>query len=131
MSPLEAIEHRLATALAALDSAAGFVRQANELDDRANLRHIGTAINATWELRETIHTKRPELRPGFVVEEGEDPDRFELLGRVARAADELERAGDFAAAAKQYQELLVRSAYGHWELVAQAGLYRTQQQAAL
>jgi hypothetical protein len=130
MSPLESIEQRLATALTALDSAAVFVREAQELDNKANLRHIGTAINAAWELREAIHKIQPELRPELVIEQADDPDRFERLGLIASAAYEAEKSGDLVLAVQKYQELLTESSYGHYELVAEAGLYRTQQESA-
>ncbi len=129
MSPLEAIEQRLAVALTALDSAAGLVREAQELDDSANLRYLGTAINAAWELRETIQKIRPDLKHQMVVERDDDPDRFERLGQIAHSAYEAETSGDLALAAQGLRELLQQSTRGHYALIAEAGLFRTQAKA--
>jgi hypothetical protein len=125
MKPIELIETRLAEALQALDDAAGFVREAEEVDTDSNLRNLGKAIVYAWEVREAVHKIRPDLKPIFVQESDKNRARYEELSALASLAYQTEKNQDWEKAVMFYQDLKKSARYGYFELVAEAGLYRT------
>lgn len=129
MKPIELIEARLAEALQALNDAAGFIRQAEEIETDANLRNLGKAIVFAWEVREAVHKIHPNLRPNFAQELAENRARYEELSELASLAYQAEKNQDWEKAVMHYQDLKTSARYGYFELVAEAGLYRTNQYA--
>jgi hypothetical protein len=124
MKAIKLIESRLAEALQALDEAAGFVRDAEEIDTRENLKRLGHAINCAWELREEVHKIRPDLKPNFVIEASDNYARYEELSKLSQLAHSAEENKDWEKSKKLYVELKKTARRGYFVMVAESGLYR-------
>ena len=76
-------------------------------------------------MRNAIYEIKPEIKREFVIEYLNDRQRYEDLRIIHMEAFEAEEAADYEKAIKKYDELLSKSEYGFFKLVAEAGLYRS------
>lgn len=89
------------------------------------LRSIGHAVNSLWEVREALYKVHPELKRDFVSEYELDETRYNSLLAIHDQAEEAERSGNLAEAARLFRQLYAQATYGFFKLCAEAGLYRT------
>ena len=106
MHPLEDLNRTLRVAAMLLDSAAGQVRDAKLLPVKGNIRTIGEALAAIFEVQQAIYKQQPELglEPRYEEPPQEVREANRRLGQAMVAADELADAGKL----KEARELLSR-----------------------
>ena len=124
MKTLRQLDHLLAEAAQCLDDSAQAVREIPDIETKAGLIRIGTAMNSIWELREIVHKISPELRPAFVEEHETDVARYEELEAMAGVAYKLEHSGEIVAAIASFEALRNKARFGYFQMVAEAGLFR-------
>jgi hypothetical protein len=78
-----------------------------------------------WEVGDAIYEIRPDIKRDFVTEYSNDKQRYEDLSGLHRRAAKSEEAGDYDSAINLYNELLLKSKYGFFKLLAESGLYRS------
>ncbi len=125
MANLESLEALLAEALQCLDESAGLIRAIPQLNVDQNLRRVGHAIHSVWDIQDEIYTLRPDLKPSFVAEYEQDSKRYEKLSELANRAHALEAAGNLSEARALFNSLCIAAVSGHFRIVGEAGLYRT------
>ncbi|WP_249291245.1 porphobilinogen deaminase [Campylobacter curvus] len=128
---LEYMDIYLGEALECLDSAgAELVKYKNEsqndekLEAQELLFVVSKSITELWKAREILYERKPDLKQNFKKEFDADPKKYEELSKISQAAQKLEQDGKLKETVKKYEELLKRSNFRHFALVAQAGLYR-------
>lgn len=124
MAAHDSLEGLLAEALQCLDNAARDIRSISELDTNSGLKKLGRAIMEIWELREQLHSIRPDLKPNFVVEYAQNPMRYDALSEISKIAHEYEESGDYKNAKVKFNELCSSAISGYFCMVGEAGLYR-------
>ena len=97
MHPLESLHRSLRVAAMLLDSAAGQVRDAKLLPVKKNIRTIGEALVAVFEIQQAIYKQSPELNLERKYEDPPEEVRLanRRLGEVMVAADEFADQGRF------------------------------------
>ena len=135
---LEHMDICLGEALEYLDSAgAELVKYKNEFQNNEKLETeelltaVSKSITQLWKAREILYEKKPDLKQNFKKEFDADPKKYEELSKISQAAQKLEQEGKLKEAVKKYEELLKRSNFRHFTLVAQAGLYRCEKGESL
>jgi hypothetical protein len=92
MASLDELHNRLRVAAALLDSAAKQVRDLPLAPPKENIRHLGDALAAIFDVLRAIYAVRPDLTPTFLTESSPVSDankRFTAaLGEALRLADE-------------------------------------------
>jgi len=92
MAPLDELHHRLRVAAALLDSAAQDVRDIALAPPKENIRHLGQALAAIFDVLRAIYAVRPDLTPKFLTESSPASDANKrltaALGEALRLADE-------------------------------------------
>ena len=124
MASLAHLDVLLGESLEQLMDAASEIRGLDELDQKAAVKHIGMAVLELWEVREEIYRLHPTLKRDFVREYEQDKERYESLNELFKRAAEFEDAMEMDSARRLYQELLRKSRFGYFRLLAEAGLYR-------
>ena len=125
MASYEHLDLLLGQALECMDDAADEIRALCIFSQKDLLKHIGDSIAELWEVREAIYEIKPEIKRDFVAEYSNDRQRYEDLQMIHKKATEAEENGDYDTAIRNYEELLLKSKYGFFKLIAEAGLYRT------
>jgi hypothetical protein len=131
MATLEQLEGLLAEALQCLDDSAGLVRELPELETNPNLKLLGHSINNIWEVREQIHSLRPDLKPPFVLEHDQDKLRYDKLDEISHQAHAAKTSGNVAQASALFARLRSSSAAGYFCMVAEAGLFRLSERKSI
>jgi len=129
MSQLDEIDKFIGEALENIMVAAKLIRASDELDTDINLRPIGKATCALWEVRDTIYKIQPDLTPDFVNELSENKIRYEELSKTHELARSFEEDGKLGKALIAFEELLFKAEIGHFKRLAEAGLYRVSQKS--
>jgi hypothetical protein len=105
MAPLDELHHRLRVAAALLDSAAQDVRDIPLASPKENIRHLGDALAAIFDVLRAIYAVRPDLAPKSLAEVGPASEANKrltaALGNALRLADE-GRTTDAAALLASY-----------------------------
>ncbi len=127
MATFESLEGLLAEALECLDESANLIRGIPQMNTDQNLRRVGNAINSLWDIRDEIHTVRPDLKPTFVVEFERNRERYETLSELANQAYALEASGSLGEARALFGNLCTAAVTGYFRTVGEAGLYRVSQ----
>jgi hypothetical protein len=125
MASFEQLDLLLGEALENMMGAAQEIRALDTQKTKEYLRHIGMATGELWGIREDVYSFRPDITRDFVSESKSDRPRFEELSKLHERAGVAEERGDFVLARTLYTELLGKSHYGWFKLLAEAGLYRT------
>ena len=125
MATFEHLDLLLGQALECTEEAASEIRELSLLKQKEMLKHIGRSIVELWEVRDSIYDLRPDLKRDFAKEFSSDQQRFEDLNVIQRKAAEAERSGDYDLSISTYNDLLSKSKYGFFQLLAEAGLYRS------
>lgn len=128
MPTFEHIVLLLGQALECMEEAASEIRELSLVKQDEMLKHIGRSIVELWEVRDVIYDIRPDIKRDFAKEYSNDQQRFEDLNVIQRKAAEAERAGDYDLSLNIYNDLLSKSKYGYFQLLAEAGLYRSMTQ---
>ena len=124
MASLAHLDLVLGQSLEELVEAASEIKALNELDGKDLIRRIGNAITEIWAIREEIYRINPTLKRDFVTESEQNEERFESLDDLFHRAAKLEDNNEKDSAKELYKELLQRSRFGYFRLLAEAGLYR-------
>ena len=124
MASLAHLDLVLGQSLEELVEAASEIKALNELDGKDLIRRIGNAITEIWAIREEIYRINPTLKRDFVTESEQNGERFESLDDLFHRAAKLEDNNEKDSAKELYKELLQRSRFGYFRLLAEAGLYR-------
>ena len=124
MASLAHLDLVLGQSLEELVEAASEIKALNELDGKDLIRRIGNAITEIWAIREEIYRINPTLKRDFVTESEQNEERFESLDDLFHQAVKLEDNNEKDSAKELYKELLQRSRFGYFRLLAEAGLYR-------
>ena len=124
MASLAHLDLVLGQSLEELVEAASEIKALNELDGKDLIRRIGNAITEIWAIREEIYRINPTLKRDFVTESEQNEERFESLNDLFHQAVKLEDNNEKDSAKELYKELLQRSRFGYFRLLAEAGLYR-------
>jgi hypothetical protein len=127
MASFEQLDLLLGEALENMMGAAAEIRALNMEHTEENIKHIGMATLELWQIRDHIYSVRPDIKRDFVAERERDSQRFEELNDLHHRAGIAEEETDIALARTLYIELLHRSQYGWFRLLAEAGLYRTSE----
>jgi hypothetical protein len=127
MASFEQLDLLLGEALENMMGAAAEIRALNTEYTKEGIKHIGMATLELWQIRDHIYSVRPDIKRDFVAEHERDPQRFEELNDLHISAGTAEERGDIALARTLYNDLLHRSRYGWFKLLAEAGLYRTSE----
>jgi hypothetical protein len=125
MGSYEHLDLLLGQALECLDDAAGEVKTLSIYNRKDLLKHIGRSIVELWEVRDAIYNIKPDIKRDFVTEYSDDKQRYENLSELHKEAVNSEEAGDYESAINLYNELLLKSKYGFFKLLAESGLYRS------
>lgn len=125
MASYEHLDLLLGQALECMNDAADEIGALSIFSQKDLLKHIGDSIAELWEVREAIYEIKPEVKRDFVAEYSNDRQRYEDLQMIHKKAAEAEENGDYGTAIRNYDELLLKSKYGFFKLIAEAGLYRT------
>ena len=125
MSTFEHLDLLLGQALECMEEAASEIREISLVKQKEMLKHIGRSIVELWEVRDAIYEIKPDIKRDFAKEYSNDQQRFEDLNSIQRKAAEAERGGDYDEAMNIYKDLLSKSKYGFFQLLAEAGLYRS------
>lgn len=125
MASYEHLDLLLGQALECMDEAAGEIKALSIINQKEMLRHIGRSIVELWEARDAVYELRPDIKRDFVTESSNDEQRYEDLNLIHRKAAQAEEDEDFETAINIYSELLSKSKYGFFQLLAEAGLYRS------
>ncbi len=128
MASFEQLDLLLGEALENMMAAAQEIRALDTQKTKEYIRHIGMATGELWAIREDIYSFRPDIKRDIVVEIEHDPQRYEELSDLHQRAGVAEEQGDLILARALYNELLHRSQYGWFTLLAQAALYRTSEE---
>jgi hypothetical protein len=124
MPSYQHLDALIGEALECADDAAGVVRDLQFAPVDRHLKKIGEAIVALWEVRDALYKACPELKRDFVAEYELDESRYNALLAIQNEADEAEKRGRVAEAARLYQNLLAEAKFGYFKLCAEAGIYR-------
>ena len=124
MASLAHLDVLLGESLEQLMDAAREIGGLEELDQKASIKRIGAAVMEIWAVREEIYRLHPTLKRDFVRECEQDEERFESLNELFQRAAKFEDTMEMDSARRLYQELLKRSRFGYFRLLAEAGLYR-------
>jgi hypothetical protein len=108
-----------------MEEAASEIRELSLVKQKEMLKHIGRSIVELWEVRDAIYEIRPDIKRDFAKEFSNDQQRFEDLNVIQKKASEAEIVGDYELAINIYNDLLSKSKYGFFQLLAEAGLYRS------
>ena len=111
-----------------MEEAASEIRALSLVKQKEMLKHIGRSIVELWEVRDAIYEIKPDIKRDFAKEYSNDQQRFEDLNVIQRKAAEAERGGDYDEAMNIYKDLWSKSKYGFFQLLAEAGLYRSMEQ---
>jgi len=122
MASYEHLDLLLDQALECMDEAAGKIRELSIFNQKDLLKHIGRSIVELWEVRDAISEIKPEIKRDFVTEYSNDKQRYEDLNVLHRKVVTSEDAEDYESAISHYNELLSKSNYGFFKLIAEAGL---------
>ena len=125
MVTFEHLDLLLGQALECIEEAASEIRELSLVKQKEMLKHIGRSIVELWEVRDLIYEIRPDIKRDFAKEYSKDQQRFEDLNLIQRKAAEAEKGGDYELAINIYNDLLSKSKYGFFKLLAEAGLYRS------
>ena len=125
MASYEHLDLLLGQALECMDEAAGEVKTLSIYNQKDLLKHIGRSIAELWEVRDAIYEIKPDIKRDFVTEYSNDKQRYKGLSDLHRKAIKSEDAGDYESAINLYNELLLKSKYGFFKLLAESGLYRS------
>lgn len=117
----EALE-QLQSAMAEVVKFKGEIKNSKEI-----LTKTSSAMLEIWAARDIFYADNPECKRDFKREFEEDGKRYEELSEIQNRAVKFEEEGKFKEAGEIYKELLEISKYGFFKLVAQAGLYRCNQ----
>jgi hypothetical protein len=128
MASFEQLDLLLGEALENMLGAAQEIRALGTPKEKDYIRHIGMVTTELWAIREDVYSVRPDIKRDFVAEHERDPQRFEELNDLHIRARIAEGEGDIDSARTRYIELLHRSQYGWFTLLAEAGLYRMSKQ---
>ena len=115
----------LGQALECIDEAAGEIKALSVISQKEWLKHIGRSIVELWEVRDAIYEIKPDIKRDFVTKYSNDKQRYEDLSLIHKEAANAEDAGDYVSAINLYNELLEKSKFGYFKLIAEAGLYRS------
>ena len=108
-----------------MDEATGEIKTLSIFNQKDLLKHIGHSIVELWEVRDAIYEIKPDIKRDFVTEYSNDKQRYEDLSDLHKKAVKSEEAGDYESAINLYNELLLKSKYGFFKLLAESGLYRS------
>ena len=125
MVTFEHLDLLLGQALECIEEAASEIRELSLVKQKEMLKHIGRSMVELWEVRDPIYEIRPDIKRDFAKEYSKDQQRFEDLNLIQRKAAEAEKSGDYELAINIYNDLLSKSKYGFFKLLAEAGLYRS------
>ena len=125
MATFEHLDLLLGQALECIEEAASEIRELSLVKQKEMLKHIGRSIVELWEVRDHIYDIRPDIERDFSKEYSKDQQRFEDLNLIQRKAAEAEKGGDYELAINIYNDLLLKSKYGFFKLLSEAGLYRS------
>ena len=128
MATFEHLDLLLGQALECMDEAAGEIKELSLLKQKEMLKHIGRSMAELWEVRDAIYGIKPDVKRDFVKEYSDDKQRYEDLNAIQRKAGQAERSGNYNLAIGVYNDLLSKSEYGFFKLLAEAGLYRSIKQ---
>src|SRR6266404_8909814 len=113
MAPLDELHHRLRVAAALLDSAAQDVRDIPLAPPKENIRHLGQALAAIFDVLRAIYAVRPDLTPKFLTESSPASDANKrltaALGEALRLAVLVMRTPNSASLSDAYLTLRVSS----------------------
>src|SRR5438067_13776564 len=91
MASVDELHNRLRVAAALLDTAAHEVRDIPLAPPKENIRHLGHALAAVFDVLRSIYAVRPDLTPKFLTESSAAADankRFtSALGEALRLAE--------------------------------------------
>jgi hypothetical protein len=125
MASLEHLDILLGDSLELIIEAASEVRGIDQIDNKIFLMKIGKVVTSIWSIREDLYKIKPSLKRDFVVERELDKVRYETLGKLFQEALLEEENDNFEAARSFYQKLYDDSRFGYFRLLAEAGLYRS------
>ena len=125
MASFEHLDLLLGQALECMDDAAGEIKELSLLQQKELLKQLGHGIVEIWEVREAIYKIKPEIKRDFVTEYSNDRQRYEDLQQIHIKAIQAEKTEKYEEAINIYNELLTKSEYGFFQLIAEAGLYRS------
>jgi hypothetical protein len=125
MRSYEHLDLLLGQALECIDDAASEIKELSIFNQKDLLKHIGRSILELWEIRDAIYEIKPDIKRDFVTEYSKDKQRYEDLSDLHRKAIKSEEAGDYESAISLYNELLSKSKYGFFKLLAESGLFRS------
>jgi hypothetical protein len=125
MAKFEHLDLLLGQALECIEEAASEIRELSLVKQEEMLKHIGRSIVELWEVRDVVYEIKPDIKRDFAKAFFKDQQRFEDLNAIQRKAAEAERAGDYDLSINIYNDLLLKSKYGYFQLLAEAGLYRS------
>ena len=127
MTTRKALDLLLAEALEDLGAAAGVARAIPNFDAEPVLRTVADASVRIWDVRDTLHSAEPSLKPEFVDLYHSDRELYDRLFDHLQKAEEAEDQRDKSLAKRLYEELLETSRVRFFKTHAQAGLYRLMQ----
>lgn len=130
MASVDELDFLLGEALGNIMRACGQVTTLDLQKSGKHLSHMGKAIYELWEVREVLHSMRPDIEPAYIREMDSDPVRYEELKQLREKAGSAEENGEAGSAHVLYAELLSRSRQGWFRMLAEAGLYRTSAEGA-
>ena len=125
MATFEHIDLLLGQALECIENAASEIKELSLSKQEEMLKHMGRSIVELWEVRDVIYDIRPDIKRDFAKEFSNDKQRFEDLNVIQKRAAEAERSGDYDLSINIYNDILSKSKYGYFQLIAEAGLYRS------
>jgi hypothetical protein len=100
MASLDELHNRLRVAASLLDAAAQDVRDLPLAPPKDNIRHIGDALAAIFDVLRAIYAVRPDLTPAYLKESSATPDANKRLTQALGEALRLAELGQTSEAAE-------------------------------
>jgi hypothetical protein len=100
LATVDELHNRLRVAAALLDAAAQEVRDIPLAPPKENIRHLGEALAAIFDVLRAIYAVRPDLTPSFLTESSATPDANKRLTRALGEALRLSDLGQTTEAAE-------------------------------
>ncbi len=125
MATLEHLDALLGESCELLSEAVGEIRGLNEVNRKSLIGKLGRNIAEIWNIREEIYSINPEIKRDFVIENKQDPIRFESLRGIFIKALEEEKSGALDTAYTLYSRLHENSRFGYFKILSEAGMFRT------
>lgn len=128
MASYEHLDLILGQVLAYITEVAIEIKELSLYNQKDLLKQLSRTMDGLWKVRDEIFNIKPEIRRDFINEYQDNKQRYENLKDIQKKAIEAMVNNDIESAIRHYRDLLEKSKYGYFKLIAEAGLYRLANQ---